>query len=75
MNKTLLKSLEDFKKLITENTGQLGFYGYTTTYLNPDVPECSPKAYSCVIIWHILDDDNGPSMLEGEFVYLSDFEE
>ncbi len=75
MNKTLLKSVEDFKKLISENTGRLGFYGLTTTYLDPDNPKCAPETYPCVIVWEIEDDDNGPSMLCGEFVYLSDFEE
>ena len=74
MEKTLLKNYDDFKSLIKENTGFLGFYGRTVTMLDSS-DDTRPAKYPCVAVWDIEEDSNGPSYLESEFVYLDDFED
>jgi hypothetical protein len=33
-----------------------------------------PEKYPCVLVWKIEVDDNGPDYIDGEYVYLEDFE-
>lgn len=75
MEKTLLNNIEDFKSFIDNNTGRLPFYGNTTTYFNENEEDCRPIKYPCIVVWDIWDDPNGPAYLDGEFVYLDDFNE
>lgn len=70
MNKTLLKSKEDFEKFENENTGIIPGHGrVVSNFWN------GPEEYPCVVAWDIEYDGNGPDYLEGEFVYLDDFDE
>lgn len=72
MNKTLLKNYDDFQDLIAEVIGVYEFYVKTVTRLDKD-DTTRPRKYPCVAVWDIIDDDNGPSELVAEFVYLDDF--
>lgn len=75
MEKKLLKSIEDFRDFIKENTGMLGFYGYTTTHLDEKDDGCHPEKYPCIAVWEIIEHNNGPAHLCAEFVYPDDFNE
>lgn len=70
MNKTLFKSKEDFDSFITSYTGYVQGHGIVQRW-----EWFTPKKYPCIAVWHIEYDGNGPDMLDGEFVYLDDFED
>ena len=70
MNKILLKNKDEFDSFYKAHTGYLPFYGNVTgSWLD------EPESYPCVLVWEIKYDGNGPDTLEGEYVYISDFNE
>ena len=68
MNKTLLKNKEEFESFVNSHTGYIEGHGNVKSWL------FEPEKYPCVVIWHIEYDGNGPDRLDGDFVYLDDFE-
>lgn len=70
MNKTLLKSKEDFDSFVHSHTGLIQGHGNVEAYF-----WFGPEKYPCVVVWHIEYDGNGPDRLDGDFVYLDDFED
>lgn len=34
-----------------------------------------PEKYPCVLLWKIEVDNNGPDYIDGDYVYLDDFED
>lgn len=68
MNKTLVKSREEFDDFVRLNTGYIPGHGIVKSYF-----WFSPEKYPCVVVWHIEYDGNGPDELTGDFVYLDDF--
>jgi len=68
MKKTLLKNEEDFYSFKSRNTGNIQGHGIVKSWIS------EPEKYPCVVVWEIEHYDNGPDMLDGEFVYLNDFE-
>ena len=69
MNKTLLKSEEDFHNFELENT--FSIVGYTVV----NKLHSKPRIYPCILIWHEFYDSDGPNYIDGEYVYLDDFVE
>jgi hypothetical protein len=69
MKKILLKSKEAFESFVEYNTGYQPGYGNVASWLS------EPSEYPCVCVYDIQYNGNGPDMLEGDFVYLDDFEE
>ena len=61
-NKTLLRNKEEFDALVKSNT------------VNAVSILDEPDKYPCVAIWDILYLADSPDWLEGQFVYLDDFE-
>lgn len=70
MNKTLLKSKEDFDSFVNYNTGYVPGHGNVESYFRFE-----PGKYPCVVVWYIEYDAYGPDRLGGDFVYLEDFED
>ena len=58
---------ENFVKIFTE--GKDLYHGKITSYLS------EPGKYPCVLVYEIKVDDNGPDYIDGEYVYLDDFED
>lgn len=69
MNKTLLKSKEEFESFVHSHTGYIQGRGNVMSWL------LTPEKYPCVAVWNFEYDGNGPDMLDGDFVYLDDFED
>lgn len=69
MNKTFLNSKEDFDYFVSQHTGDIPGHGIVKRWA-----WFEPEKYPCVAVWHIEYDGDGPDMLDGEFVYLEDFE-
>ena len=69
MDKALFNSEDEFNSFINENTGNIPGHGIVARS-----SWFEPEKYPCVAIWEIEYDGNGPDMLNGEFVYLDDFE-
>lgn len=69
MNKTLLKNKEEFESFIHSHTGNIPGHGNVASYF-----WSLPEKYPCVVVWCIAYNGNGPDELDGEFVYLDDFE-
>ena len=70
MNKELLKNKEAFEAFIHSYTGYIPGRGLVESYFWSE-----PEKYPCVVVWNIEYDGNGPDILDGDFVYLDDFEE
>jgi hypothetical protein len=68
MDKTFLKSKEDFDSFVNENTGNIQGHGIVKRAF-----WFEPEKYPCVAVWEIEYDGDGPDILRGEFVYLDDF--
>lgn len=69
MHKLLLTSEADFKSFESAYTGHQVYYGDVQSLLE------LPEKYPCVVVWQTENNDNGPSWLCGEYVYLDDFED
>lgn len=69
MNKTFLSSKEAFESFLDNHTGYISEYGEVRCW-----DWFEPEKYPCIAVWKIEYDGNGPDMLDGEFVYLEDFE-
>lgn len=69
MNKTLLNSYDSFVSFVDAHTGKIPGHGNVVSDFWTD-----PEKYPCVVVWEIRYDGNGPDALDGEFVYLDDFE-
>lgn len=69
MNKTLLNSYDEFVSFVDAHTGNIPGHGNVVSDF-----WTSPEKYPCVAVWGIRYDGNGPDELDGEFVYLNDFE-
>ena len=70
MLKTLLKNKEDFESFVNSHTGNIPGHGIVDAYF-----WTGPEKYPCVVVWSIEYNGNGPDVLDGEFVYLDDFED
>lgn len=68
MNKTLVNSYDGFVSFVNDHTGIIAGHGRVRSDF-----WISPEKYPCVVVWGIECNDNGPDMLNGEFVYLDDF--
>lgn len=66
--KTLLSNKTDFNNFVSIYTGYDSLHGKVVSYLS------EPEKYPCVLVYEIRVDDNGPDYIDGEFVYLEDFE-
>lgn len=66
--KTLLSNKTDFDNFLSIYTGYDPYHGKVVSYLS------KPEKYPCVLVYEIKVDDNGPDYIDGEFVYLNDFE-
>lgn len=69
MNKTLLNSYDSFVSFVDAHTGIIPGHGNVKSYF-----WSGPEKYPCVVVWHIEYDGDGPDRLDGDFVYLDDFE-
>ena len=70
MGKILLNSKEEFESFVNFNTGyQKGYGNVSSNWLS------EPEKYPCVCTYDIRYNGNGPDELDGDFVYLDDFEE
>jgi len=69
MEKILLKSKEAFETFIKLNTCDQKGYKNVSNWLS------EPERYPCICIYDIRYNGNGPDDLDGDFVYLDDFEE
>ena len=69
MEKILLKSKEEYESFVEFNTGYQKGYGIVKNLLS------EPEKYPCVCTYDIRYNSNGPDDLDGDFVYLDDFEE
>lgn len=68
------------KTLLSNKTDLDNFISIYTMYDDPfrgRVVSClgEPEKYPCVLAYEIKVDDNGPDYIDGEFVYLDDFED
>ena len=70
MNKELVRSKEEFESFVNSYTGFIPGHGIVKSYFWSE-----PEKYPCVVVWNIEYNGNGPDMLDGDFVYLDDFEE
>lgn len=68
MDKELLKSKEQFDCFVKSNIGYNSYFGDVVSWLK------KPEKYPCVLMWYIEDDSNGPAHMDGDYVYLEDFE-
>ena len=59
----------DFDIFVSIHTGYNSFRGKAVSCLS------EPEKYLCVLVYEIKVDDNGPGYIDGEYVYLDDFEE
>jgi len=57
---------ENFVKIFTESKDL--YHGKITSYLS------EPEKYPCVLVYEIKVDNNGPDYIDGEYVYLDDFD-
>ena len=66
------------KKLISNKTDFDNFLSIWTGYYpnrgNVISAIGEPKKYPCVLLFEIKVDDNGPDYIDGDYVYLDDFE-
>lgn len=69
MGKILLKSKEEYESFVNFNTGYQKGYGIVKNWLS------EPEKYPCVCTYDTRYNGNGPDELDGDFVYLDDFEE
>lgn len=69
MNKTLLNSYDSFVSFVDAHTGYISGHGNVESNF-----WFEPEKYPCVVVWEIVYDGDGPDELDGEFVYLDDFE-
>ena len=67
--KNLFKTESSFKGFIKDHTGYDPSRGQVT-YRGED-----PEKYPCIFVWNYEDDYNGPMYIDGEFIYLDDFDE
>ena len=68
MSKWLIKDKEAFESL--KNDFNNNFYQSKTVWMGYGEPE----SYPCIIATWKENNDNGPDMINSEFIYLNDFE-
>lgn len=66
--KTLISNKTDFDNFLLIWTGYDPYRGNVISAI------VEPEEYPCVLLFEIKADDNGPDYIDGEFVYLNDFE-
>lgn len=70
MNKELVRSKEEYESFVHSYTGLISEHGTVESSFWSE-----PEKYPCVVLWRIEYNSNGPDILDGDFVYLDDFEE
>lgn len=67
--KTLFSQPIDFENFLKVYTGYDKFHGNVVSNLD------EPEKYPCVLVYEIKVDNNGHDYIDGEYVYLDDFED